>query len=168
MFNYTLEEIFEGGNVTNDEDCNFTSKVYFLIKENSIVYVGQSMSLANRISQHKDKDFDNVSFICVPEHAASDVEAHYIVKFNPEFNRSIPGNNLFISKGKISKAMNSIGKKLLESIEPAYVEKPKSEKSISSSFYKKGQAVGFIKEICEKLGIEHEPITSEMIKRGKR
>ena len=36
--------------------------IYFLIKEDKIVYVGQSKMFWGRIAQHKDKDYDSITF----------------------------------------------------------------------------------------------------------
>lgn len=127
MFNYQLSDIIEGGNISNDRDKNFDGKVYFLLKQNKVIYVGQSKSLKNRLMAHSDKDFDDMSFICVPEHSLNDVEAFYIVKFNPELNRAIPSSNLYVGTGKVRSMMieilDSTAVKMINDVEVAYETK---------------------------------------------
>lgn len=108
MFNYKLSDIIEGGNISDDKDKHFDGKVYFLLKNNEVIYVGQSKSLKARLASHGDKGFDDVSFICAPDHALNDVEAFYIVKFNPELNRSIPSSNVYTMKSKVRESMIEI------------------------------------------------------------
>ena len=55
--------------------------VYFLCKGDSVVYVGQSVSPASRVSTHgndKQKDFDRVYLLPVPQSELNDVEAAFI------------------------------------------------------------------------------------------
>ncbi len=108
MLSYQLHEILEGGNISHEEDWGFTGKIYFLTKGDDVIYVGQSSNLKNRLGGHRDKDYDGISFISVPEHAMNDVEAHYIVKFNPELNNALPSSNLYVSKGNVRSQMIAI------------------------------------------------------------
>lgn len=65
--------------------------VYFLIREEEIVYVGQSNNIHARISYHMqctNKKFDSFSYINVPLERLNNVESHYIEKFEPEYNRT--------------------------------------------------------------------------------
>jgi len=66
-----------------------SSGVYFLIKNGSIVYVGQSTDVHARIATHRrDKEFDRVTIIWCPPDSLLKVEAKYIAKFRPVLNRS--------------------------------------------------------------------------------
>jgi hypothetical protein len=61
--------------------------VYFLIKDNTIVYVGQTVNLMARTGEHiKNKDFNYIAYIPTPKRRLLRVEGYYIVKFNPLYN----------------------------------------------------------------------------------
>lgn len=60
--------------------------VYFLIKNNRVVYVGQSTDVANRVPAHGDKDFDRVSAININRAMLDVVESLYIHCMEPELN----------------------------------------------------------------------------------
>lgn len=62
-------------------------KVYFLIHNKTIVYVGKATNLDGRLFSHKkDKLFDSYSYISVPSEEAIKVEKFYIDKFRPFYN----------------------------------------------------------------------------------
>jgi hypothetical protein len=74
------------------------SGVYFLLKDQEIVYVGQSVHIPSRLDYHlRDNDsitrsefFDSYHYIeCEPEHLDM-LEAFFIRKFNPLFNVAKP------------------------------------------------------------------------------
>lgn len=109
MFNYKLADLLNGGNVTkSSSDKDEGVKVYFLLDGVSVVYVGQSINLDMRIQAHSSKNFDNIAFITIPHKCANDVEAHYIIKFQPKYNKTIPTNNMFISDKEIIKRVSDI------------------------------------------------------------
>lgn len=61
--------------------------IYFLIKEDVIVYIGQSINLAARLLEHeRTKDFDSYTFIPCDSAQLPDMEALYILKFKPSLN----------------------------------------------------------------------------------
>lgn len=60
--------------------------VYFLVKNGEIVYVGQSINIANRITAHRDKDFDDVSFILCEPNNLNILETLYILAYQPKYN----------------------------------------------------------------------------------
>jgi len=64
------------------------SYVYFLLKNDLIVYVGQTICLTARVGEHLKsiKDFNYISFIEVPKRRLLQVESHYIQKLNPAYN----------------------------------------------------------------------------------
>lgn len=67
--------------------ANFTG-IYFLILNQEVVYVGQSVDVLGRISRHKreGKQFDSYSYIlCAPE-KLNTLEAQYITAFMPWLN----------------------------------------------------------------------------------
>jgi hypothetical protein len=61
--------------------------VYFLCKDQEVVYVGQSGDVLRRIDEHGDsKDFDSVLLISVPEHLLSEAEQYWIERIKPRLN----------------------------------------------------------------------------------
>ena len=77
-------------NVVNDYDYKKQTGVYFLMKNNNVVYVGKSQRcINNRVINHKkNKDFDDVYFISItPCFANIDIAEYvYINVFNPKYN----------------------------------------------------------------------------------
>lgn len=63
--------------------------VYFLIKDNEIVYIGQSINIASRVTQHRDKAFDSVSYVACHRNELDILESLYILAYQPELNGSI-------------------------------------------------------------------------------
>jgi hypothetical protein len=60
--------------------------VYFLISSDEIVYIGQSVNIANRISAHKDKSFDSVAFVGCKKSELDILESLYIIAYQPKLN----------------------------------------------------------------------------------
>ena len=64
--------------------------IYFLIFNQSIVYVGQSVDLWQRIQQHRAKKeiaFDSVSWVHCEARNLNAVEKHYIDTLKPKHNK---------------------------------------------------------------------------------
>ena len=65
--------------------------IYFLIKNNKIIYVGQSEYAEARIIFHtKNKNFDSYSIIKLEKEddcLLSELESYYILKFLPKYNK---------------------------------------------------------------------------------
>lgn len=90
--------------------------IYFLIKGEEIVYVGQSTNIFYRVGQHEGvKDFDTFTYLeCDKEHLDL-LEARYITKIKPKYNFNSLGNLVLpISKGFIDEQLNIF--KLKESV----------------------------------------------------
>jgi hypothetical protein len=78
-----------------------TPGVYFLIKDNRIVYVGQTVNIHNRLSGHGDKDFDAVALVEVTDKSIrNNVEAHYSVTLAPPYNKIVPTKHYIGEKQK--------------------------------------------------------------------
>lgn len=61
--------------------------VYFLLKGDQIVYVGQSININERIRTHeKIKDFDKFTYVGCEKENLNEIEAKYILKFKPIYN----------------------------------------------------------------------------------
>lgn len=64
--------------------------VYKLYREGVVVYVGKTLWLSNRVSQHKQKEFDFVGYFEVDEQHLLAVEAALIEAHSPVFNKIRP------------------------------------------------------------------------------
>lgn len=66
--------------------------VYFLISDMRVVYVGQTTNLIARVTTHlKEKTFDRVLYLPVPESALLAVEAAFIAALRPPLNGRCEG-----------------------------------------------------------------------------
>lgn len=64
-----------------------TSGIYFLIKDQKIIYVGQSISVLSRIKDHQNhRDFDHFTCIPCPKEHLDMLESLYIHFLRPEQN----------------------------------------------------------------------------------
>lgn len=65
--------------------------VYFVYKDEELLYIGRSAQLATRLQAHKHsgKDFNKVLALPCPEEMPSAVEAVFIYKHAPKLNRRI-------------------------------------------------------------------------------
>lgn len=71
------------------------SAIYFLLKDGEVVYVGQSVSVFDRLLSHLNemrseaaKDFDSTSFIPVPKDRLDELEQLFIRVLRPKYNRA--------------------------------------------------------------------------------
>ena len=66
--------------------------IYFLLKDNNLVYVGKSNNgILGRISSHiKDKDFDSAYYVASSsEELLDEYEKKYIIKYKPKYNKNV-------------------------------------------------------------------------------
>jgi len=84
------EEIVEAANpIDKTNDCG----VYFLVKDNRVVYVGQSTQIQARVREHeKTKIFDSYSFIACKKENLNVLESLYIHGLRPK-NQGHSGPN---------------------------------------------------------------------------
>lgn len=75
------------------EDKGIACGIYFLIKDDEIVYIGQSVNIASRLSQHTNKDFDRMSFILCNKSELNILETLYILAYQPKLNGVMPCGN---------------------------------------------------------------------------
>ena len=92
------EEILK--NKTGVEDGEFKAKgVYFLIKDDEIVYVGQSTNIFARVTSHsRTKEFDSFTYELKPKATSFELdqlETKYIGKFTPKYNKQLRGNEIY-------------------------------------------------------------------------
>lgn len=84
----TLSDVANLRDIT--EVIHLCPGIYFLCLGDEVVYVGQSVSPANRISGHIDKEFDRVLFLPWPRDDLDRIESAWIDMLKPRLNRS-PG-----------------------------------------------------------------------------
>ena len=96
----------------------FKSGIYYLIQDDEIVYIGQSVCIMARISTHytkKRKLFNRYIYTNVPLDKLDELELKEIIKYSPKYNSDLPGNNTYASMGKL-KAHFRVPEAKLESI----------------------------------------------------
>jgi hypothetical protein len=81
--NYSAAEILESAFPVDS-----LSGVYFLIRESTIYYVGQTVRVLDRLARHKrdGRKFDSFAFIPCPPEQLDELEAVYIAMLMPEGN----------------------------------------------------------------------------------
>ncbi|MFA5401424.1 MAG: hypothetical protein WC359_13325 [Dehalococcoidia bacterium] len=97
--------------------------IYFLLKDNEIVYVGKSDNVMKRISQHivaDEKMFDSYCVLPVKDEDLSTVEARYIWEFAPRHNKSVPKNEHCKTLTEVRLMYSDYGLSLLDIEEIAY------------------------------------------------
>lgn len=69
--------------------------IYFLIKNNIVVYVGQTSQGMLRPYQHiKDKDFNEIRLMFCDKEELNKLEEYYIVKYSPMYNKLITNRDI--------------------------------------------------------------------------
>ena len=65
-----------------------TCGIYFLIKEGSVVYIGKSWNVYERVTEHvrRGVDFQDAYFVITPVDELDAVERGYIEEYKPEYN----------------------------------------------------------------------------------
>jgi len=102
-------------NIENKEDIiknalnlntNLQSGIYFLIQNNEIVYIGSSKNPMSRISAHKDKIFNKYFIKPCDINELENIEAEYIFKYNPKYNKGMPPNKNIKYVGQLKSSEN--------------------------------------------------------------
>lgn len=100
----TKEQVLEGRIKLKER----TSCIYALIKDDIIVYVGQSVNVEQRVQAHAfTKDFDSYSIIeeNVDMNIINELEADYIINFNPVLNKTIHYNEKHLTIKQVRKKL---------------------------------------------------------------
>ena len=63
--------------------------VYFLLKNNEVVYIGQTKNGITRPLSHKNKDFDTIKIKYCDEKELDITEDEYIKKYKPIYNKQL-------------------------------------------------------------------------------
>jgi len=74
-----------------------TCGVYLLYRSGSLIYIGQSMNVYARVTQHRDKAFDKVMFIPCKREVLDVVESVLITTLRPELNGPPPLRDVQLS-----------------------------------------------------------------------
>ena len=81
---------------------NYKSFIYFLIKDDVVVYVGQTRNNLSRPFSHKDKNFNRIEIMLCPENELDMKEDKYILKYEPIYNKQInSGYKLITFRNKL-------------------------------------------------------------------
>lgn len=76
----------------------FGNMIYFLIKNDEVVYIGQSINGIKRPIHHYDKDFDYFTFVNVRDkNKLDELENYYITKYEPKYNKTLNKTQAIIS-----------------------------------------------------------------------
>jgi hypothetical protein len=96
-------DILKGGDLGGYGNCF----IYFLMFDNKITYIGQTINIDGRKKQHikAGKIFDKISFVHVIEEELNNVEAKLIARFTPPANKTMPPNDYYVSNHTILKSI---------------------------------------------------------------
>lgn len=84
--------------------------IYFLLKEDVVVYVGQTKRGLVRPLVHKDKEFDTIKIIYCDSKELDILEDRYITKYQPKYNKTLnhaTNYSLHRSRDKIRRLFNN-------------------------------------------------------------
>lgn len=99
--------VFKEKNTISIPIC-YKSFIYFLIKDNDVVYVGQTKNNLTRPFSHKDKDFNRIEILLCEENELDLIENKYILKYQPIYNTRInDGYKLITSRNKLRNLLNN-------------------------------------------------------------
>ena len=106
--------------------------IYFLIKDEEVVYVGQTINGYGRINAHTDKDFDYACYIDCPEYDLDNKEGYYIIKYNPKYNKAL--NKAYITIPRCRHKLNSFIAKEYNrlNLRHGYISKKKMQKLLDT------------------------------------
>ena len=97
----------------------FQSGIYFLFKDQKVVYVGKSLNASARIYDHqraKSKVFDSYAILPVAAEYLDELEVIYICKFAPIYNVLLARNSIYAHKGQLREMLNLSGPKIKRTI----------------------------------------------------
>jgi len=89
---FSQKDILDNSSIYVHDGCRYCG-VYFLLADDEIVYVGQSVDVKKRLKQHADyseKTFNRFFFVQCDRLELNKLEAYYILKFRPKYNIAIP------------------------------------------------------------------------------
>lgn len=98
-----IENIYQ---INLSEVCN-VSGIYFLCKNKKILYIGQTVNIHNRLSQHlKNKEFEDVFFVPVHRMFLDEVERSLINHFAPPLNKQSFSDSSYRNLNLVKEVIN--------------------------------------------------------------
>ena len=82
------------------EDCF----IYFLLRNNEVIYVGQTQHGLTRPLSHRDKDFDEIKILYCKPNELDILEDTYIQKYKPVHNKQ----NNYVMRWSLTRVRNCI------------------------------------------------------------
>lgn len=79
--------------------------VYFLIKNEEVVYVGQTQVGLSRPLHHKDKDYDKIVIYYCDCDKLDETEDYFITKYDPKYNK-LQNTKIWCGKDKVKKMVH--------------------------------------------------------------
>ena len=80
------------------EYCNIQNGIYFLLKNDEVVYIGKSTRGFSRIGEHKNKDFNKYAILEIKDkNMLNFYESKYILKYQPKYNGNCGLKMIFLS-----------------------------------------------------------------------
>jgi len=105
-----IDQILESFKATHTKRPAGYRGLYVLLKNNVVVYVGQSENILSRLTFHHQKQYDSYAICLIPYGNMNEWEAQLIVKYKPVYNSTLPVNETYISTHGI-KAITQPGKR---------------------------------------------------------
>lgn len=100
------------------------TNIYFLInKQNEVVYVGQSVDVYSRVSNHRGtKEFMYYSYFACEKEAANSLEDMYITLLDPFYNKKLNKFGMYYSLSEIAGKFNLSQYQVLNTLESMKIE----------------------------------------------
>jgi len=90
---YSPEYIIQESEPYNINEGPWSSGIYFLIIDDTIIYVGKSVEIMRRLNEHREKSWGFNKYWCfggMPSLYIEHIEAFYIHFIEPPFNEKYP------------------------------------------------------------------------------
>lgn len=81
--------------------------VYFLLRGEDIIYIGQSRNVQQRLASHHKIGYTSFYVHTCHDAYLDSLEAEYILKFKPEFNSNVPNNEKWKTAIQIKEYANA-------------------------------------------------------------
>jgi hypothetical protein len=140
----------------NNQSIIFQKKdligIYFLIKDNKIIYIGKTTKGFSRVLEHKSKNFDKYCFFQVELKDLNYIEAINILHYKPQLNKDI-----FCYRDKTINEINTICKMIFGKKNIKLIQKIIQENNINLLIKNNIQCISKddIYIILEKLSYEY-------------
>lgn len=104
MIEMSMEHLAKSG-ITPERGYTF---IYRLLKDDCVIYVGQTKNIKSRVYQHNrdGKDFSLIQFYPCEMASSTKQERDEILRFNPKFNKDLPKTDKYITLGQARSIMS--------------------------------------------------------------